>query len=375
MREDGRLRGPGIAVIVLALAWAAAGLAADTPAVSAGGRAKAAAAADGAEVIVKFESTPAEAWVEIGGEPACVTPCSRALPPGAVVVTMKKPECKTRRESVAVKAGMPAVAWTLAPRLGEINVRATDAQGNAVEGDVYVDGAKAGKTYAVLPARIGTREVEVRSAVGSWKGVAEVRERRTASVAARVGAAAAVPRPEPKGDARVEIEVGDSYAKGPADAPVTIVVFSDYQCPFCARAEATMKQIETDYGSKVRFVFKNLILPFHPKAPLAANAALAAGEQGKFWEMHDRIFAEQAEMDRDKYIEWAKEFGLDVDRFAKAMDDPNRYKDFLAVEAKQADALGIRGTPTFLINGRKVVGAQPLENFTKVIDEELKGGD
>ena len=168
-----------------------------------------------------------------------------------------------------------------------------------------------------------------------------------------------------------QIDPGKSYAKGPAKAPVTLVIFSDYQCPFCSRAEPTLKQLETDYPGKIRFVFKNLVLPMHPKAPLAANAALAAGEQGKFWEMHDKIFANQQEMGREKYIEWAKGFGLNVDKFTKAMDDPNRYKDFLADEAKQSDEAGIHGTPTFLINGKMVRGAQPVESFKRVIDEEL----
>ena len=135
--------------------------------------------------------------------------------------------------------------------------------------------------------------------------------------------------------------------------------------------EPTLKQLETDYAGKIRFVWKNKILPFHAKAPLAHNAALAAGEQGKFWEMHDKIFAGQPNLERDTFLKYATELGLNVDKFTKAMDDPNRYKDIVGDEARQAEALGIGGTPTFVINGHKLVGAQPVETFKKAVEDAL----
>jgi protein-disulfide isomerase len=197
-------------------------------------------------------------------------------------------------------------------------------------------------------------------------------------VADKARAAAPTGRPMPSQPSEdpnkvYQVEAGNSYAKGPKNAPITVLIFSDFQCPFCGRAEPTLKQLDADYPGKIRFVWKNKILPMHPKAPLAHNAALAAGEQGKFWEMHDKIFTNQQALDRDTLLKYAKELGLNIDKFTKAMDDPNRYKDFIATEDKQAEDAGIRGTPTFLINGKMVRGAQPVENFKKVIDEELAG--
>ena len=179
-------------------------------------------------------------------------------------------------------------------------------------------------------------------------------------------------RQEEDPDKRYNVEIGKSYVKGKANAPVTIFEFSEFQCPFCSRGFATMNKIAEEYGDKVRFVFKSKLLPSHSKAPLAHNAALAAGDQGKFWEMHDKIFANQKEISRDKYLEWAKEIGLDIGKFTADMDNADKYKAFLDAEAKDADQVGVRGTPTFVVNGQKVRGAQPFEKFKEIIDEELK---
>ena len=108
--------------------------------------------------------------------------------------------------------------------------------------------------------------------------------------------------------------------KGPKNAPVTIVEFSDFQCPFCGRVVPTLKQLEEQYKGKVRVAFKNQPLPFHPNARPAAEAALAANEQGKFWEMHDKLFANQQALDRAALEKYAQELGLDMDKFKAALD-------------------------------------------------------
>src|SRR5207237_10056077 len=104
------------------------------------------------------------------------------------------------------------------------------------------------------------------------------------------------------------------------DAPVTIVIFSDFQCPFCSRVEPTLAKIADEYKGKVRFAWKDLPLPFHNNAMPAAIAARAAGEQGKFWEMHDKLFATQQNLDRASYEKYAQERGLDMTRFKAALD-------------------------------------------------------
>ena len=163
-------------------------------------------------------------------------------------------------------------------------------------------------------------------------------------------------------------------SKGPKDAKVTIVAFSDFECPFCARVNPTIDQILKTYGNDVRFVFRHLPLSFHRNAKSAAEAAMAAHEQGKFWEMHDKLFANQRQLSRENYEKWAEEIGLDMKKFRAALDS-GKYSDYVDRDTTDANRVGARGTPAFFINGRLVSGAQPFENFKRVIDEELKRAD
>jgi protein-disulfide isomerase len=162
----------------------------------------------------------------------------------------------------------------------------------------------------------------------------------------------------------------DDPSRGNARAPVTIVEFSDFQCPFCSRAGPTLKQIEQTYGKDVRIVWKHQPLPFHPEALPAALAAEAARQQGKFWEMHDKLFENQRALSAASYEAWAKELGLDVGKFKAAMADPQVKERVLADQAL-GNKVGANGTPTFFVNGEKVVGAQPFEAFKAVIDRRL----
>jgi protein-disulfide isomerase len=151
-----------------------------------------------------------------------------------------------------------------------------------------------------------------------------------------------------------------------------MIIFSDFQCPFCSRVEPTLKQISDKYGSKIRFVWKNYPLPFHQNAMPAAEAAMAADAQGKFWEMHDKLFANQQSLDRATYEKHATELGLNMDKF-KADLDGGKYKAAVNADVQYGNSLGGgMGTPTFFINGRKISGAMPVDSFTAVIDEELK---
>ncbi len=168
-----------------------------------------------------------------------------------------------------------------------------------------------------------------------------------------------------------KIEVGNSPAKGPKNAPVTIVAFSDFECPFCSRVVPTLAQIEKEYEGKVRIAFKHQPLSFHANAKPAAMASMAAHEQGKFWQMHDKLFANQRALDRASLERYAQEIGLDVAKFKAAMDS-NKFEAAIAADVTEAARVGANGTPTFLINGRTFVGAQPYEAFKRVIDEELK---
>ncbi len=176
------------------------------------------------------------------------------------------------------------------------------------------------------------------------------------------------------GDSSI-IPVGASYAQGgPATAPITIVEFSEFQCPFCKRVMPTMKEIKKKYGKKVRVVFKHNPLPFHKDAPYASKSALAAGEQGKFWEMHDKLFENQKKLKKADIEGYAKALGLDMAKFNKDVAS-KKIADQIAADQKLAKKVGARGTPNFLINGKQLSGAQPLNRFTAVIDEQLKAAE
>lgn len=166
----------------------------------------------------------------------------------------------------------------------------------------------------------------------------------------------------------------DLPVKGPKDAKVTIVEFTDYQCPFCSRANAVLPQIEKAYGKDVRIAVRHLPLSFHKDAHLASQAAFAAAEQGKFWEFHDLMFANQRELKREHLEKYAAEVGLNMNKFKAALDS-GKFKARVDEEAAAAAKVGARGTPAFFINGKLVSGAQPFEKFKTVIDEELKRAD
>ncbi|HYO71947.1 MAG TPA: thioredoxin domain-containing protein, partial [Archangium sp.] len=166
------------------------------------------------------------------------------------------------------------------------------------------------------------------------------------------------------------IEVGNAPSRGPKNALITIVAFSDFECPFCGRVLPTLKQIEDQYPGKVRVAFKNQPLPFHANAKPAAAASLAAHEQGKFWEYHDKLFQNQRALDRASLEKYAQELGLNMGQFKTALDS-GKYDAQVTADMNEATRVGVNGTPTFFINGRSVVGAQPFEAFKRIIDEEL----
>ena len=177
--------------------------------------------------------------------------------------------------------------------------------------------------------------------------------------------------PGPEADTKVyPVKPGDAPAKGPANAPLVLVVFSDFQCPFCKRVEPTLAELERHYAGKVRVVWKNFPLPFHANAGPAAEAAMAAGAQGKFWPMHDRLFDNNTALDRESLENYAAAIGLDLPRF-RADLDAGRYKARIEADKQEGSDLGVVGTPAVFINGRKIAGAYPFETFQKIADVEL----
>jgi protein-disulfide isomerase len=191
-------------------------------------------------------------------------------------------------------------------------------------------------------------------------------------VAAAPTPAAAPPRRGPDPNRVYKLTTDDAPALGPESAAVTIVEFSDFQCPFCSRVYPTLLRLRQEYGDDVRIVFKHMPLGFHAKAPGAHAASEAAKLQGKFWPMHDKLFEGQRLLSDAQYEAWASEIGLDVEQFKRDVASKS-VKDRVASDNAEAKKLGVTGTPAFFINGRFLSGAQPFESFKRMVDRELKG--
>jgi len=168
-----------------------------------------------------------------------------------------------------------------------------------------------------------------------------------------------------------DFKLKDAPVRGSSKAPITVVEFSDMQCPFCAREAGVLREALANYPGQVQWVFKNFPLSFHPNSPLAHEAVMAAGAQGKFWEMHDLIFANQKSMARGDLDGFARQIGLDMQRFDSDLD-ASKYRDHIQADQDEGDRLNVTGTPTVFINGRRLVGAQQLTELVRLIADELK---
>ncbi len=254
----------------------------------------------------------------------------------------------------------------LAAKLGARGTPAFFINGRPLSGAQPIDAFK-----SIIDDELKRADKLVKSGVAKNQVYAALtKDALTAAKAPDAAAQAPQARRQPDAKAVYKVPVGDSPSKGPNDALVTIIEFSDFQCPFCSRVEPTIKQITDTYGKDVRFVFRENPLPFHQNAGPAAEAALAANDEGKFWPMHDKLYANQQAIARENLEAYAKELGLNMTKFKAALDT-NKHKAVIDGDQQVARSLGAAGTPSFFINGRSLRGAQPFEAFKAVIDEEL----
>jgi|SRR3989338_9773039 len=191
---------------------------------------------------------------------------------------------------------------------------------------------------------------------------------------------AALPAPAGLGNApsaATGVSTEGSYFKGKENAPVTIIEFSDFQCPFCGRFfQQTLPDIERTYVAtgKVKFVYKDFPLDsIHPHATPAALAARCAGEQGKFWEFHDLIFNNQQSLGESSYNQWASQLGLDAAKFSECSSS-RKYLSAVRQDLVEGQRAGVQGTPAFLINGQLLSGAQPFAAFQQAVESALAQG-
>jgi protein-disulfide isomerase len=160
-------------------------------------------------------------------------------------------------------------------------------------------------------------------------------------------------------------------SRGPENAPITMVEFSDFQCPFCTRAVGTVEQVMQAYPDKIRLVFRQFPLEMHKEAPKAAEAALCANEQGKFWEYHDTLFQNQQALQVEDLRKYATNLKLDEKKFGECLAS-GKMAATVKADMEAGAKVGVSGTPAFFINGVMLSGAQPFEEFKKVIDAELQ---
>ena len=190
---------------------------------------------------------------------------------------------------------------------------------------------------------------------------------------AQAGSLAAAPVTQAAQYKRYDIPTDGYPSFGPTDAPITIVEFSDFQCPYCRRFhQDTYQALLNAYPGKIRFVYRNLpLISIHPEAFPAAVASRCANEQDAFWPYYEKIFSGQ-DMGQTVYIQYATDLGLDTKAFQDCLAS-DRNNAFIQADSDFAVGMGVQSTPTFFINGLAVIGAQPLEVFKQVIDKELAG--
>jgi protein-disulfide isomerase len=180
-----------------------------------------------------------------------------------------------------------------------------------------------------------------------------------------------VDRLQPPPVVRVQVSTDGAPIRGKADAPVTLVEFSDFHCPYCKRVQSTLTKVLEKYPGKIRLLFRHLPLDaLHPQARSAAEASWCAQDQGKFWEYHDVLFEQAPKAAEDDLKRYAERVGLNTEKFASCLFQ-SVHHDAVQRDIDEVTKLGMSGTPAFFINGRPLSGAQPFEKFVQVIDEEL----
>lgn len=208
----------------------------------------------------------------------------------------------------------------------------------------------------------------------SVQGIAKQTQQETQQATEQTAQQKANAQTGQTGQAKLTISIDDDPIKGDKNAPVTIVEFGDFQCPFCGRFyQQTLPLIEENYikTGKARLVYRDFPLSFHPMAHKAAEAAGCAYKQGKFWEYHDKLFENQRDLSIENFKTWAKELGLNTEEFNNCLDQGLMASE-VDNDFNQGVSYGVSGTPTFFINGVKVVGAQPFSVFKQVIDQALQ---
>ena len=323
-----------------------------------------AAAADKAKAAKAQTPPSADAVATVDGE--AVTDEDMAKAGGARYQTFRSQEYAARREFMESAIGQKLLE-NEAKRRG---LSVEELKKQEVEAKVEpVSDAQAKDFYDMNKARFGTlTEAEALDQIHT--GLSQQRmQRKLSEYVGELRAKASIKvLLDPY---RIEVAAGDDPAKGPATAPVTVVEFSDFQCPYCARVGPTLKRLEDTYGDKVRIVYRDFPLQqIHNNAAKAAEAGSCAADQGKFWALHDKMFENQAKLSVPDLKQHAKDAGLDAAAFDQCLDSGNKSAEWNE-DLKDGERYGVTGTPAFFVNGRLLGGAASFEKLAEVIDDEL----
>jgi protein-disulfide isomerase len=303
---------------------------------------------------------------------------------GSTAITMAQVDEKALQQSAASFGQM---------RLSQALYEARRMALDVMVGDTLIDGeAKARgversalieKEIAAKVAPVGDAEVaswyqanqgrvqgapldQVRAPIRAYliqERMADARERFVESLKAKTKVTLALPPPR-------QTVASTGAARGQANAPIEMIEFSDFQCPFCQRAHETVDKVLSTYGDRIHFVYRHYPVQGHPNAQQAAEASECANEQGQFWPYHDRLFANPRKLGDADLKEHAAALNLDTAKF-NACVDGHKYQERVLGDMRDGEAVGVNGTPAFFINGRMLSGAQPFDAFKKIIDEEL----
>jgi protein-disulfide isomerase len=279
-------------------------------------------------------------------------------------------DLRAREHQLRSQALDALVAQALLEREAEARGTTPEALHKAeVEDKAVVTDAEAAAFYAANKARFGTAaEEEALGQIRAGLGQQRQNERRAAFARELRGRYDVKVLLEPY---RVGVDPGSAPLRGEPGAPVTIVEFSDFQCPYCVRARPTVNRVREVYGDKVRFAFRHFPLDFHAQAQKAGEAAACAAEQGKFWEMHDLLWENTSRLQVADLRSHAATLGLDASAFGRCLES-DRHAGLVEGDLEAGKSYGVSGTPAFFVNGRPLVGAQPFEAFAQVIDDELQ---
>jgi len=312
-------------------------------------------------LLAKKEEPPIAA--EVGGQKMTMAELDEAsksdlMPLASQIYAIKKRKLDEIIENTLIELGAKDQKKSVEDFKKELNnSSASSVSDDAIE--VYYDANQAkfqGKPLAEVKEQIRQMLVQTKSAKEKAKVMDEIKQKHPVEIFLE----------EPK----VEINISGAPFRGPENAKVTVVEFSDFECPFCAKFKDTIDQLNKEYPSEVKHVFRNNPLPFHKSARPAAKAGICSHKQGKFWAMRDQLFSNQKSMDDASIQKYAETVGLKMDAFNACMKDPQLDKQ-IDDDIAYAQSVGARGTPTSFINGTLFSGAQPYPALKQVVDQKL----